>query len=147
MKTLQSQKRLAAAVLNVGMTAVKFDSSRLTEIKEAITTQDIAQLVKDGAITKRPVLGNKRRAGKYRDLRKKKGRRRGMGKKKVRVGFRKEDYMDKIRGIRVLLLNQKNLGKISTKVYQKARRLAKSGEIKNKKDLLNYIKTKTSTKE
>lgn len=140
MKTLQSQKRIAAAVLNVGLTAVRFDPERLAEIKEAITTQDIAQLVKDGAINKRPILGNKRRAGKYRDLRKKKGRRRGMGKKKVRVGFRKEDYMAKIRGIRTILSNQKTLGKISTKVYQKARKLAKSGEIKNKRDLLNYIK-------
>lgn len=143
MKTLQSQKRIAAAVLNVGMTAVKFDTNRLAEIKEAITTQDIAQLIKDGAIAKRPVLGNKRRAGKYRDLRKKKGRRRGMGKKKVRVGFRKEDYMDKIRGIRAFLSNQKNIGKISTKTYQKARKLAKAGEIKNKKELLNYIKDKS----
>ena len=140
MKTLQSQKRIAAAVLNVGVTAVKVDPDRLTEIKEAITTQDIAQLVKDKAITKRPMIGNKRRSGKYRDLRKKKGRRRGMGKKKVRVGCRKEDYMNKIRGIRALLSNQKNIGKISTKVYQKARKLAKAGEIKNKRELFNYIK-------
>lgn len=140
MKTLQSQKRIAAAVLNIGINKVRFDPERLSEIKEAITTQDIAQLVKDGAITKKPMIGNKRRSGKYRDARKKKGRRRGTGKRKIIVGVRKKDYMDKIRGIRAFLLNQKSLGKISTKNYQKARKLAKAGKIKNKRELINYIK-------
>ena len=41
MKTLQSQKRIAAAVLNVGVTAVKFDPDRLTEIKEDLENIEI----------------------------------------------------------------------------------------------------------
>ena len=48
---LAKKKSLAARVFGVGKSRVVFAKSRLNEIKEAITKQDIRDLKKDGAIT------------------------------------------------------------------------------------------------
>ena len=42
MRTLRTKKVMAAKVLGVGINKVWFDPQRLTEIKEAITKQDIS---------------------------------------------------------------------------------------------------------
>ena len=44
MKKLDRRKDLASRVLGVGKRRIIFDSSRLSEIKEAITKQDIKDL-------------------------------------------------------------------------------------------------------
>ena len=69
---LEKKKELASRTLNVGKGRIAFVSSRNKEIKEAITKQDIRDLVIDGAIVIKEVKGrkkivgrkNKRRAGK-----------------------------------------------------------------------------------
>ncbi len=72
MKTLQLQKRIAASVLKVGLNKVWFDPTRISEIREAITREDVKELIKEKVIKKKPVKGVKRRAGKKRQKRKKK---------------------------------------------------------------------------
>ena len=47
---LRKKKALAARTFGVGVSRVEFMEPRLEEIKEAITKQDIRDLVKDGAI-------------------------------------------------------------------------------------------------
>ncbi len=140
MKTLKLQKRLSAEILGVGINSVIFDEDKLNEINEAITNQDIKQLIKEGAIKKRPNLGIKRRAGKIRDKRKKKGRRRRAGKIRKKVYDRKGDYIKEIRVIRKYLENQREAGKISNIQYKTIRNLAKSGKITNKRELINHLK-------
>jgi len=45
---LKPKKKLAVKVLGVGAERIKFNSERINEIKEAITRQDIKELVKRG---------------------------------------------------------------------------------------------------
>lgn len=140
MKTLKLQKRIASKILGIGINKVFFEPDRVSEIKDAITKQDVEELIKAGAIKGLPVVGNKRRSGKLRDSRRTKGRKRGMGKKRKRVETRKRDYINKIRKMRALLKHMKNKNEISSEIYTASRKLAKSGIIKTRKELINYLK-------
>lgn len=140
MKTLSTQKRIAAHVMNVGLNKVWFDPMRFNEIKEAITKADVAALIKDGAIKKRVKRGIKRRAGRARQERKRKGRGRGFGRKKMIVKQKKQDYMIRIRNLRSHLKSLRKQGVINSIQENKLRRLAKAGEIRNKRDVSERIK-------
>jgi len=54
---LDVQKRIAASVLKCSPKRVIFDSTKLKEIKEAITRSDIRGLVIDGFISKKRKKG------------------------------------------------------------------------------------------
>jgi len=135
MKTLLTQRKMAAKVLGVGLNRVWFDPNRLDEIKEAITKEDIRALIKEGVIKKRPIKGIKRRAGKIRQLRKRKGRRRRAGKRKKTIVLRKRNYIIRIRNLRKYIARLKKEGKIDSKLSKKLRRWAKSGLIKSKREI------------
>ncbi|MEM4640982.1 MAG: 50S ribosomal protein L19e [Candidatus Pacearchaeota archaeon] len=136
MKTLRSQRRMAAQILKVGINRVWFDPERLQEIKEAVTKQDIIDLIKDKAIKKKPAKGRKKRAHKRRVERKRKGRRRGKGKRKKTVKKRKQNYVKKIRKLRRYL---KELKKVLPKEeYRKLKRWVKGGKIREVKELMAF---------
>jgi large subunit ribosomal protein L19e len=140
MKTLQAQKRMAAKVMDIGKNKVWFDPERLSDIKEAITKQDIADLIKDGAISKSPVDGIKRRAGKRHLIRKRRGRRRRSGSIKKRIKV--DNYPSRIRKLRFYLKNLKKAKKVTTEQYRKMYNLLKSGVIKNNQQMIEYAKQK-----
>lgn len=142
MANLKTQKRLAADILGVGINRVKFIPERLDEIKEAITRKDIEELIKDGAIKKKPVKGYKRRSGRKWEKRKRKGRKRGQGKRKKYIINRKKQYITLIRKLRSYLYFLKKKGVLDSKEYNKLRKLAKSGMFLDKKSMLDYIKIK-----
>jgi large subunit ribosomal protein L19e len=148
MPNLRTQRRLAAEILKVGKDRVKFDPDRLDEIKEAITRDDIRELIKDKAIIKLPARGVKRRAGRKHDKRRKK-RRRGPGSVKKKVARRKRKYVLLIRNLRRCLYDLKCKGVITKREYQKLRRMAKGGAFKDRKTMLEYIEMmkKEKTKE
>ncbi|MAH49459.1 hypothetical protein CMI37_26790 [Candidatus Pacearchaeota archaeon] len=89
---LAKKKALAAKVLKVGKNRVVFAAGHESEIKEAITRQDILDLHKSGAIRVREVKG--RRA-----VQKRKHRRR-TGKIKKKVNQTKQDYVKLTRKLR-----------------------------------------------
>ncbi|MCX6741611.1 MAG: 50S ribosomal protein L19e [Candidatus Pacearchaeota archaeon] len=140
MKTLNPQKRMAAKALNVGENKVWFDPERISEIKEAITQQDIIDLIKDKAIKRKPHVGRKRRAGKINLKRRKKGRRRGPGH--IKKVINKKDYIYRIRKLRSFLKSLKDINKINNEEYRKTYTLLKAGMLKNKKAITEYIKEK-----
>lgn len=140
MKNLTSKKLIASKVLHVGKNKVWLDPDRLAEIKEAITKQDIADLIKDGAIKKQPSSGSKRRAGKVRLKRKMKGRRRNEGK--IKFKNTKQNYPQQIRKLRALLKIFKNNNQITKEQYSKLRLSVKAGTIRNKQTLIEKIKIK-----
>jgi large subunit ribosomal protein L19e len=140
MKTLQAQKRMAAKVMDIGKNKVWFDPERLSEIKEAITKMDIADLIKDGAISKSPVDGIKRRAGKRHLKRKRKGRRRRAGS--IKRTIKTDNYPSRIRKLRSSLKNLRKAKKITTEQYRKMYNLLKSGVIKNNQQMAEYTKQK-----
>ncbi|MBI5148397.1 50S ribosomal protein L19e [Candidatus Pacearchaeota archaeon] len=124
---LGKKKKLAAKILGVGKRRIIFDFSRLDEIKEAITRQDIQDLVKDKAIKIRPVKG------KHHEKREK--RKRGPGKIKMKIKERKRKYIVRIRMLRRYIASLLKQKKISKERYKKFRMMAKMGEIRDKKSL------------
>lgn len=129
---------MAAQILNVGTNRVYFDPSRISEIKEAITKQDIIDLIKDKAIKKKPKIGQKRRAAKKKLKRKQKGRRRGHGN--LKKTMHKENYPKRIRKLRSYLKFLKKKNNLSKEKYRRAYILLNSGELKNKQEIYEKIK-------
>ena len=140
MKTLIPQRRMAAKVLNIGKNKIWFIPGRINEIKEAITQQDIVDLIKDKAIKRKPHLGQKRRAGRINLKRKKKGRRRGPGH--IKKVIKKRDYIHRIRKLRSFLKSLKNTNKMNSEECRKIYMLLKAGMLKNKQAITEYIQEK-----
>ncbi|TQR22256.1 hypothetical protein C9J85_08210 [Haloferax sp. wsp5] len=53
MTDLKAQKRMAADVLDVGKSRVWFDPERQADIADAITREDVRELVEEGAIRRK----------------------------------------------------------------------------------------------
>lgn len=144
MKTLNLQRKLASKILGCGTNKIWFDSDRLEDIREAITAEDIRELIKDGAIKGKITKGVKARAAKFRAGRRRKKRKRGLGKKKKILGRRKSDYVKSIRKLRghINLLRERGL---DSKKANKLRKLAKSGHLTTIKNMEEYLKQNVKT--
>jgi len=130
MKTLVTQKKLAAKVFDVGTGRILFDKLRLNDIMQAITREDIRDLSKEGVIKIKPVRG-------VRKL-KKRGKR-GTGSRRQVPSTRKRDYVRRIRKMRRFLIKLKSDKKISSQEHDIIRKLAKAGQFKSKRHLEEYI--------
>ena len=78
---LTKKTQLASKVLKVGKSRIKFVESRLDEIKEAITRQDIRDLYAEGAIKIKEIKG------KTKVVKRKNRRGTGSIKKKVKTVY------------------------------------------------------------
>jgi len=128
---LRKKKQLAAKVMNVGLNRVILNNARLGEIKEAITRQDILDLIKDKAITLREINGRK--------VNEKKGRRR-YGSIRKKIKNRKKHYVGKVRKHRSYIANLKKQNKISNKKYNELRKKIKQNMFKDIKHLASETK-------
>ena len=102
---LSTKKALAVKTLKVGKARIIFVKSRLEDIKEAITKQDIKDLQKDGAIIVKDIKGGKK------NLKKKIKKSTGNIRKKVKK--RKKEYVIMTRKLRKYVKELKNQGKLS----------------------------------
>lgn len=139
MKTYALQKRLAAQLLKVGKNKIWLDPTKLKDIGDAITKIDITELIKEKIIKKMPVAGVKRRAGKLRQIRKKKRGRKAVGRKKRTVKKKKTVYMHKVRKLRSYLSTLKKENSIDSKQYQKLRSAVKAGLVNTKHEIKSKI--------
>lgn len=139
---LKVQKRLAASVLKRSKNKVSIDSSRLEEVKEAITRFDIKSLIKDKAIRVKPIKGpSKVRARKLKDQ-KTKGRRSSYGSRKGTSNARlstKEKWMNKVRLQRTFLKELKDKKHIDSIVYRNLYNKSKGGFFRSKRHIKLYI--------
>lgn len=138
---LSSQKKLAARILKCSVHRVKITQTK--EVEEALTRNDIKALIRKGLITKIPKKGISRTGAKTIAKQKKKGRKKGIGRRKGGKGARtpkKTKWMKSVRSLRKLLKELRAAGKIERKVYAKIYRKVKGGEFRNKKRLLLYLK-------
>ena len=101
---LSKKKELAKRTFGVGKDRIVFVDSRLNDIKEAITKQDIRDLMGDGAILIRDVKGRKK------VIRKKS---RSPGNIRKKVNRRKKEYMILTRKLRKYVSDMKEQGKLS----------------------------------
>jgi large subunit ribosomal protein L19e len=124
---LENKKVLVARTIGVGKERIVFNKERLNEIKEAITRQDIRDLVASKAILIRSISGRK--------TKEKRKNRRKAGSIKMKVKTGKRDYMNAARKIRAYLFELKKKGKISNEDYYKIRTEIKAGTFKHKEQV------------
>tara|TARA_Y100000310_G_scaffold324021_2_gene385297 strand:+ start:93 stop:542 length:450 start_codon:yes stop_codon:yes gene_type:complete len=139
---LSSKKRIAAQLLKCGGHRVKFDTSELQSIKEAITKSDIRALIKDKTIKKKKETGVSRSRARKILKQKRKGRRSGPGRKsgthKTRLP-KKVEWMNKIRTIRDLLKNLREKDVINPKTYRSLYLKSKGGFFRSRRHVKLYI--------
>ncbi|WP_255168101.1 50S ribosomal protein L19e [Natrononativus amylolyticus] len=142
MTDLTAQKRLAADVLDVGQNRVWFDPDAQGDIAQAITRDEIRELVDEGTIRAKDARGNSRGRARERNAKRAYGHRKGPGKRKGTKGARqnsKEEWESKIRAQRRKLRELRDKGELTPTQYRELYRKAGGGEFRSVRYLLNYI--------
>lgn len=125
---LRSKKELAARTFGVGKNRISFMESRKDEIKEAITKQDIRDLVASGAIIIKEIRGRRKIE---------KRKRKNTGNRRQRVNKRKEEYMIITRKLRKYAKAVSS--QITKEDFKKIRKKIKNRDFKNKSEIKEYI--------
>ncbi|MBU0530175.1 MAG: 50S ribosomal protein L19e [Candidatus Aenigmatarchaeota archaeon] len=136
-----THKRIAAQILKCGVTRIKIKSAK--EVEEALTRNDIRDLIKKGVITKIQKKGTTKAYSKVIKAQKKKGRRKYDGSKKGAAGARtyfKGLWINKVRPLRRMLKELKDADQIERKDYAILYSRIKGGFFRDKKHLMNYLK-------
>ncbi len=142
---LKSQRRMAAEILDIGKNKVWIDPEQTERVDEAITRQDIRNLIEGGAIKKKPEKGTSKGRSRKNKKQKAKGRQKGHGKRKGKKTARKkpkQKWMEQIRAIRKRLKEMKEDEEISNEQYWKLYDMAKGGFFRDVKHLNNYTENK-----
>ncbi|PIO08329.1 hypothetical protein COU59_01745 [Candidatus Pacearchaeota archaeon CG10_big_fil_rev_8_21_14_0_10_34_12] len=127
---LAKKKSLAARTFSVGEKRIVFIDSRKSEIKEAITKQDMRDLKKDGAILIKEVKGRKKNSKKSK---------RGVGKIRRKVNSRKKEYVIMTRKLRKYISNMKKEGNITLEEAKKIRKKIRNSIFRSKNNLKTHL--------
>lgn len=139
---LSNQKRMAADVLDIGHNRVWIDPGRSDEVENAITKQDIRNLIESGVIQKNDKEGTSRGRARDREEQQHKGRQKGPGRRKGSKEGRKkskDEWKEKIRAIRKELKEMRDNDELTSSQYRELYNRAKGGFFRNKKHMNIYI--------
>lgn len=142
MTDLASQKRMAADILDCGENRVWIDPDRQADVAEAITRDDVRELVEEGVILEKQKKGVSRGRARERDEKRSYGHQKGQGKRKGKQGARnpgKQEWESSIRAQRRELKQMREDGEISAATYRDLYRKAKGGEFRSVRYLRNYV--------
>ncbi|MFB6182961.1 MAG: 50S ribosomal protein L19e [Haloarculaceae archaeon] len=142
MTDLSAQKRMAADVLDVGKNRVWFDPERQGDIADAITREDVRDLVDEGAIRDTEKKGNSRGRARERQRKRSYGHQKGHGTRKGKAGGRqdsKKDWESRIRAQRERLRELRDGGDLDSSQYRDLYDKASGGEFDSVADLQRYI--------
>ncbi len=128
---LNKKKELASRVLGIGKKRIIFNKEALEDVKEALTKQDIKDLVKSGSIFVKEVSGTKKQV--------KRTTRRRAGSIKKNVNTRKRDYMTITRKLRAFISEIRKHGTISSEEYWKLRKEIRAKNFKSKSHMKERI--------
>jgi len=143
MTDLSAQKRMAADVLDVGEGRVWFDPEAQGEIAEAITRDDIRDLVDQGTIRVTEAASNSRGRARERAAKRDYGHRTGAGSRKGTAGARedrKEDWTSRIRAQRRRLRELRDDGTLEPGQYRELYNKASGGEFDSVDRLETYVR-------
>ncbi len=127
---LKKKKSLAVKALKLGRERIVFLQSRLEEIKDAITKQDIRDLKKEGAIVVKEIKGRKKV--------KRKSKKRGVGKVKKKVNKRKQEYVKMTRKLRKHVAVKKKSGELSKEEIKDIRNKIRNRKFSSLRNLKEY---------
>ena len=136
-----SQKRIAADLLKCGVSRVRIIDMAAAE--EALTRQDVRNLIRKGAITKIRKKGTSRGFANKQMRQKAKGRRSGEGSRRGTFKARtppKADWIRVVRSVRKTLKKFEAEGKLEKKDYNSMYRLTKGGTFRSRRHVINYLK-------
>jgi len=142
MTDLNAQKRLAADVLDVGKNRVWFDPEAQGEIAEAITREEIRELVADGSIRAEDARGNSRGRSRERKRKRSYGHQKGQGSRRGKAGARqdeKADWTERVRAQRQRLRELRDSGELTVSEYRDLYDMVNGGEFRSVERLNNYI--------
>lgn len=128
---LGKKKELAKRTLKVGKERIVFTESRLEDIKEAITKQDIKDLYNQGAIVIKPIRGRRKVVGKK--------RKRSTGNVRVRVNRRKRNYVLVTRKLRKHISGLKKSGELSREEHADIRKKIRNKVFRSKAHLKEHL--------
>jgi large subunit ribosomal protein L19e len=131
MTDLSAQKRMAADILDVGKGRLWFDPDEQAEIAEAITREDIRDLVDSGTIRVEGASNNSRGRARERADKKHYGHRTGSGTQKGSAGGRenkKKAWIGRIRAQRRRLRELRDDGTLTPSQYRTLYNKASGGE-------------------
>jgi large subunit ribosomal protein L19e len=128
---LAKKKILASNTLNIGKNRIVFVNSRLDEIKEAITKQDIRDLKEEGAIVVKEIKGKRKKE--------KRKNKRGPGKIKKKVNRSKQDYVIMTRKLRKYVAEMKKQGILTMDEVKDIRKKIRNKIFRSKAHLKSYI--------
>jgi large subunit ribosomal protein L19e len=127
---LLKKKQLAARTLKVGKERIVFVKSRLDDIKEAITKQDIRDLIADKAIFVKEIKGRKKIKKKIR---------KSTGNIRKKIKTRKQDYVKITRKLRNYISELKKQGQLSQEEVRDIRKKIKNKDFRSKTNLKEYV--------
>jgi len=142
MSDLRAQRRLAAEVLDVGTNRIWFDPERQGDIDDAITREDIRQLVDEGIVRVKEASGNSRGRARERQQKRSYGHQTGAGSRKGKAGARqdpKQDWASRIRAQRERLRELRDSGELDRSSYRDLYDKAGGGEFDSVADLERFI--------
>jgi large subunit ribosomal protein L19e len=139
---LSVQKRLAASILSCSPKRVWFDPSRLDEIKEVITKQDLRSLISDGTIRKIQAKGVSRVRANARMVQRRKGRQAGGGSRKGTANTHRDtklDWMERVRVQRAFVAQMRGHQSISHDAAKDVLRKVKGGFFRSRRHIKLYL--------
>jgi len=140
---MNTVRRIAAEILGVGQSKVKFKPEAASRIEEALTREDIRALIADGSVFALPKMGVSRIRGKKKQEQKRKGRRFGSGSRKGTFAARsgkKDTWIAKVRSQRKYLVSLIKEGKVNEGESRKIYLMIKGNAFKGVKVLATYLK-------
>ncbi|WP_247009869.1 50S ribosomal protein L19e [Halorientalis litorea] len=141
MTDLSAQKRLAADELDVGENKVWFDPEEQGEIADAITREDVRELIDQGVIRAEDATGNSRGRARERAEKRSYGHQKGAGSRRGKAGGRqdpKEDWADRISAQRDRLRELRG-EELTRSEYRELYDRAGGGEFDSVADMERYI--------
>lgn len=143
MSDLSNQKRLAADELDVGKNRVWFDPDEQGEIADAITREDVRDLIdRDIIRTKGEKRSNSRGRARERNEKRAYGHQKGHGSRKGTTNARqntKNEWRSHIRAQRRRLRELRDEGDLSRSAYRELYNKAGGGEFDSVGGLERYI--------
>jgi large subunit ribosomal protein L19e len=144
MTDLKAQRRMAADVLDVGKDRVWMDPEEQAEIAEAITREDVRDLVDQGTIRVKDAKSNSKGRARERQAKRDYGHRKGAGSRKGKAGARekkKDAWISRIRAQRRRLRELRDEGPLSASEYRTLYNKASGGEFDSVDRLETYVET------
>lgn len=134
MSDLASQRRIAAYVLGCGLNRVWINPEKLSEVQNAMSREDIRNLIEDGAISCHQKKGISRGRARVRIAKRAYGHRKGQGRRNGAKGARtpsKTQWIKKIRAQRKELRTRREAGTITSNEYRRLYRRAAGGQFRS----------------